>query len=758
MKKLWVSILVGLLIFPMMLQSPVQAAVPIKIVIDGVTLSTDQPPVAVNGRTLVPMRAIFEALEATIHWDQKTKTVTAKKEDTTIILKLGSKLATINNKAVNLDVPGQSLNGRILVPTRFVSEALGQEVNWNSMKRIVSITTSGGESRNVTPVTNVVLQDVSDIGDGRDLQVSFNRAADESIVDHYRVLIVKAGNTLNLSSAQQVGVVNYSTVLATGINPTLKLNSASRDIHGELIKINQPYIAYVLAVGNGNNVSALSNSSAALTLANNIISVPNNLIATDVSDYGDGRDLFVSFNKLTDESKISSYRIFVVKAANYTNFNLSAAKAVSSINYTQVNKTGYNLSQVLSSGTRDVDGGLVTSGVSYRVFVMAVDSGSAANHGLSSASAAVTLSYAGISNLSLSDVNDYGDGRDLKVSFTHPAVETNISQYRIMVVPTAYISSFSVAEAGKVASSNYTAVSTSGSSTNQILNSTTRDVRGDLLRNGTSYQVYVLSVNSKNSSPNVLSNASSAITLLVYSSVGSVSGLTVSDDGDRGDGRDLKVSFTHATDETYIGRYRILVVPTASYSSFSVSEANKVSSSSYTEVSTSGANTSTVLSSSARDVRGNVIKEGTSYKVYVLSVGSGNYSGPNTLSWESPGITLSSKTPVVSVTNVTYQVNDGKIWASFTKSANEINLSEYRVYVVPAKQGFGPADAIGVNASYYKSVIPNGTNPKIIVSTVDVNGNSIVKGKKYKLYVLSVANNKGTQIGGLSESSDEFEL
>lgn len=164
MKKLWVSILVGLLIFPMMLQSPVQAAVPIKIVIDGVTLSTDQPPVAVNGRTLVPMRAIFEALEATIHWDQKTKTVTAKKEDTTIILKLGSKLATINNKAVNLDVPGQSLNGRILVPTRFVSEALGQEVNWNSMKRIVSITTSGGESRNVTPVTNVVLQDVSDIG------------------------------------------------------------------------------------------------------------------------------------------------------------------------------------------------------------------------------------------------------------------------------------------------------------------------------------------------------------------------------------------------------------------------------------------------------------------------------------------------------------------------------------------------------------------------------------------------------------------
>lgn len=759
MKKLWISILAGILLIPMLLQSPAQAAIPITIVIDGVPLSTDQPPVAVNGRTLVPMRAIFEAFEATIHWDQKTKVVTAKKGDTTIILKLGSKLATINNKPVTLDVPGQSLNGRTLVPTRFVSEALGQEVVWNPTKRVVSITTSAGEGRNVSPVTNVVLKDVSDLGDGRDLQVSFNRASDESIVDHYRVLIVKAGNTLNLSSAQQIGAVNYSAVLTTGANPTLKLNSATRDTQGDLIRTNQPYIAYVLAVGTGNNVSSLSQSSAALTLSNNFISVPENIQVADVSDYGDGRDLYVSFNKLPDESKISSYRIFVVKAANTGNFNIASAKSAASSNYTQVSKTGYNLSQVLSSGARDVDGALITSGVSYRVFVMAVDSGNAAGHTLSSASPAVTLSFAGVSSLSVSDVNDYGDGRDMRVSFVHPSDETYISQYRIMVVPTAYYSSFSVAEAGKVSSSNYTAVSTSGSSTNLVLNSSTRDVRGNLLNNGTSYQVYVLAVgSSKYSSPNVLSSASSAITLKVYSIVGAVSNLSVNDEGDKGDGRDLKVSFTHAPDETYISKYRIMVVPAAPNSSFGVAEANKVSGSNYTEVSTSGGNTSTVLSSSARDVWGNMIREGITYKVYVLSVGSGNYSGPNVLSRESADITLLSKTPVVSVTNVTYQVTGGKIWAGFTKSVNESNLSEYRVFVVPAKQGFGTSEAIGVNPSYYKSVLPNGTNPKITASAMDVNGNSIVKGKKYKLYVLAVANNKGIQNGGLSDSSEEFEL
>ncbi|MFD2876426.1 copper amine oxidase N-terminal domain-containing protein [Paenibacillus rhizoplanae] len=126
----------------MLFQAPAQAAAkPIRIIIDGVTLSTDRPPVMVNGRTLVPLRAIFEAFNADIKWNQKTQTVTASQNDTTIELKIGSKIATINNKTVSLDVPGQNLKGRTMVPTRFVSEALGREVGWNPAAQIVTITT-----------------------------------------------------------------------------------------------------------------------------------------------------------------------------------------------------------------------------------------------------------------------------------------------------------------------------------------------------------------------------------------------------------------------------------------------------------------------------------------------------------------------------------------------------------------------------------------------------------------------------------------
>ncbi|MDH6373635.1 hypothetical protein M2444_005467 [Paenibacillus sp. PastF-3] len=888
-KKLWISILVVLVVFPMMFQSSVKAATPISIIIDGVRLSTDQAPVMVKGRTMVPLRAIFEAFNATIKWDQKAQTVTATKDDTTIMLKIGSKTATINNKAVTLDVPGLNLKGRTMVPTRFVSEALGHEVGWNPKTQVVTITTSASNVGNAGPVPNVVAQDVSDFGDGRDLQVSFTRAANESLVDQYRVLIVKSGNILNLSSAQTITSYNYSTVLPTGTNPSIKLTSASRTVDGDSIKSNQAYVAYVLTVGKGSNASTLSSGSSTMTLVNKTVAAINNVQVNDISDYGDGRDLSVSFNKLSDESKVSSYRIFVVKATNYSNFNLAAANNVTSANYTLVSKTGNNLTQILSSGARDVDGALVKTGVSYRVFVMAMDNSNAANNVLSSVSSAITLSNIGGSNLTVSDVSNYNDGRDLRVSFTHATDETNISQYRIMVVPTSYYSSFSLAEANNVSIANYTAVSTNGTSTSLTLSSSARDVRGALIKNGVSYKVYILSIGSgSNSGGNVLSNASSVITLIYDSSVSTVynlsvsdvydygdgrdlrvsfnhasdetyisqyrimvvptsyygsfdlyaannvvsgnytavstsgsstnqvlysstrdvlgdliksgssyrvyvlsvgngnyrdsnelssassivtlfnntslkavTNLNVSDDNDYGDGRDLKVSFNHATDETYINQYRIMVVPTFYYSSFSLSDANNVSSSNYTTVNTSGNSTSQILDSSARDVRGDVIKAGVSYKVYVLTVGSNNYSGSNALSLESSTITLlANKTPVVSVTNVTYkeEIGSGRILISFDKSTNESNISEYRVLVVPSKQGFGTADALAVNSSYYSSVIPNGTNRSTFTATRDVNGDSIVKGVKYKVYVLAVANNSGVQNGGLSNSTEEFEI
>lgn len=109
---------------------PVLAAAP-SVNLDGQQVSFDVPPTIEDGRTLVPLRAIFEAMGATVTWDQASQTATAVKGDTTVILTIGSTIPTINGQVKQLDVPAKIVNGRTLAPLRFVGEAFGGVVEWN---------------------------------------------------------------------------------------------------------------------------------------------------------------------------------------------------------------------------------------------------------------------------------------------------------------------------------------------------------------------------------------------------------------------------------------------------------------------------------------------------------------------------------------------------------------------------------------------------------------------------------------------------
>lgn len=114
----------------------------VNLIVDNVQLNPDVPPVIVEGRTLVPVRAIFEALGAEVNWDGTSGTATATKGATTVAVQVGSATAYVNGVATQLDVPAQTIDNRTLVPARFVSEALGADVQWNSTTETVSISTS----------------------------------------------------------------------------------------------------------------------------------------------------------------------------------------------------------------------------------------------------------------------------------------------------------------------------------------------------------------------------------------------------------------------------------------------------------------------------------------------------------------------------------------------------------------------------------------------------------------------------------------
>ena len=113
----------------------------INVTIDGKAQNYDVMPVIENGRTLVPMRGIFEALGAEVAWDDATKTVTGTKGDIKITLQIGNTAAKVNDKDTTLDVAASIVEGRTMVPARFISESLGCKVDWDDATKTVIIST-----------------------------------------------------------------------------------------------------------------------------------------------------------------------------------------------------------------------------------------------------------------------------------------------------------------------------------------------------------------------------------------------------------------------------------------------------------------------------------------------------------------------------------------------------------------------------------------------------------------------------------------
>lgn len=147
---------------------PVFADQPIRATINGIEINFDQPPVIEAGRTLVPVRAITEALGAEVHYDEPTKSLFITNEDTIIFIMLDSKTAMVNGVEKTLDVPAKAVNGRTLLPIRFISEALNLNVEWNDSDKIIYLSskaedlqepehqTDNLDSRAFSQITNIL--------------------------------------------------------------------------------------------------------------------------------------------------------------------------------------------------------------------------------------------------------------------------------------------------------------------------------------------------------------------------------------------------------------------------------------------------------------------------------------------------------------------------------------------------------------------------------------------------------------------------
>jgi len=185
----------------------------ITIELDGKTIEFDVNPEIIDGRTLVPLRKIFEEIGATVKWDGETQTVSARKSSKTVTLTINTAEMNIDKgdtdesgnpilETVTLEVPAQIVYGRTLVPCRAISEAFGLDIEWDEANRTVLITSEDNEDESWKEnVASINLSDMTFEGNG--IEINENQILISSGGDYTLTGTLADGN-ITISAKEKV--------------------------------------------------------------------------------------------------------------------------------------------------------------------------------------------------------------------------------------------------------------------------------------------------------------------------------------------------------------------------------------------------------------------------------------------------------------------------------------------------------------------------------------------------------------------------
>ena len=138
--RLWVFLLVTLLLTAVVTPTLAQSGRPISVILDGNTVAFDVMPELINGRTMVPVRAVLESMDATVTWQASTNAVYAETPQHGQLRHIiGSASFTLDGTTHHMDSPSILRSGRTLAPIRFFAEALGYHVAWVAETQTVVI-------------------------------------------------------------------------------------------------------------------------------------------------------------------------------------------------------------------------------------------------------------------------------------------------------------------------------------------------------------------------------------------------------------------------------------------------------------------------------------------------------------------------------------------------------------------------------------------------------------------------------------------
>ncbi|NLK20704.1 MAG: copper amine oxidase N-terminal domain-containing protein [Epulopiscium sp.] len=248
----------------------------VNIIINGERFQPSTQPIIENGRILVPLRSLFEAMGIKVNWNAVEKTVYAFRENTAIQIAINSDKAFINEESVQLDQPAIIYRDSTYVPLRFIGEAFGGHVKWDSNTRTAEITTNFVVEPKVQEFTNMNIY-----VDKKIVNIPFNPVIAngigllpaEPILKHmgakiYRdymtgeIVAIKNETELRISIGEKTATVNGNSIQPVGkiieyketiyipvklleqvFNATTAWNAATKEIN-----IHNKQIAFVLPI------------------------------------------------------------------------------------------------------------------------------------------------------------------------------------------------------------------------------------------------------------------------------------------------------------------------------------------------------------------------------------------------------------------------------------------------------------------------------------------------------------------------------
>lgn len=181
-------------------------------------------PLIVEERTLIPIRAVVEALNGTIGWDGAEQKIIIKNTDNTIILWIGEKRAVVNGIETETDVPPVIINDRTMLPTRFVLENLDCEVEWDGETKKVTIKKLTSKEMAVKKKVKEIIDELisPDMSEIEKELVLYEYVSNNSVYNE---------NFENADSWSAYGVLINGVGVCTGFADTMKvlLNEAGID-------------------------------------------------------------------------------------------------------------------------------------------------------------------------------------------------------------------------------------------------------------------------------------------------------------------------------------------------------------------------------------------------------------------------------------------------------------------------------------------------------------------------------------------------